>query len=72
MASKKQLTADKLMKFLQSIQKSGVDLKKVEINFRTNRNSDVVPIRVVEEDLFDSKTNSILESIVFIKDPKEL
>jgi hypothetical protein len=65
---KKQLTAHKLLKFLNEMEKQGHDLKKVVINYRTDRNSDVERIEEVEEDLFDEITNNKLESIVLITD----
>ena len=68
----KQLTAKKLLNFLLSQEKSGVDLSKVVINYRADRNSDVEQVKEVEEDLFDSETNNKLESIVLITDPRDI
>ena len=64
----KQLTAKKLLSYLQKLETNGVDLSNVATNYRHNRNSDVEKVRVVEEDLFDAKTNNVLESIVLITD----
>ena len=68
----KQLTAKKLLNYLQKLESNGVDLNKVVVNYRHNRDSDVEKVRVVEEDLFDAKTNNILESLVFLTDTSEV
>jgi hypothetical protein len=62
----KQLTAKKLLTYLQKLETNGVDLGNVAINYRHNRNSDVEKVSVIEEDLFDAKTNNVLESLVLI------
>lgn len=72
MAKKKQLTAHKVLEFLETLKKQGNDLRKIKFNFRPDRNSDVVPVEEVEEDLFDAKTNNTLESIVIIGDSREV
>lgn len=61
----KQLTAEELFKFLQSLNDDGVDLSKVTINYRYDDDSDVEVVTCVDEDLFDSETNNVLESIIF-------
>jgi hypothetical protein len=60
------LTAKKLLTYLQSLESEGQDLKKITINYRYDLDSDVKPCSFVEEDLYDSETNSILQSIVII------
>lgn len=67
----KALTGAKLLKYLLELEAKGTDLKKLKINFRRDRDSDVEQASVVEEDLFDSETNNVLESIVLIADPRE-
>jgi hypothetical protein len=69
---KKPLNAHDLLEFLLSLQRHGNNLKAIEVNFRPDRNSDVVSTEVVEEDLYDSLTNNILESIVIVGDSKEV
>lgn len=69
---KKALTAHKLLTFLEELKKNGNDLRKIQVNFRPDRDSDVVATEDVEEDLYDSKTNNILESIVIIQDSREV
>lgn len=67
----KQLTAQKLLEFLQTMERQGHNLKKVVVNYRADRDSDVERIEEVEEDLFDEVTNNRLESIVLITDKRE-
>jgi hypothetical protein len=63
------MKANKLLKFLLKIEKDikvyNRTLKDVKLNFRFSDNSDVYRVKNVEEDLFDSTTNNILESIIF-------
>ncbi len=63
------MKANKLLKFLlkieQDIKVYNRTLKDVKLNFRFSDDSDVYRIKNVEEDLFDSTTNNILESIIF-------
>ncbi len=63
------MKANKLLKFLLKIEKDikvyNRTLEDVNLNFRFSDNSDVYKIKNVEEDLFDSTTNNILESIIF-------
>lgn len=67
MARKKQLTAAELLNYLITLEESGTDLRKVKVNYRKDHDSDVKKITSVEEDLYDEKTNSILESITLVK-----
>jgi hypothetical protein len=67
----KLLTAHKLIEFLQEIESRGTNLKKVTINFRVNKDSDVEEVKFIEEDLFDEETNSIIESVVLLVDDDE-
>jgi hypothetical protein len=72
MAKKKILTAHKLLTYLEKLKRQGNDLKKIEINIRENRDTDTISAEDVEEDLYDSTTNNILESIVLIGDTTEV
>tara|TARA_R100001440_G_scaffold63890_1_gene84159 strand:+ start:601 stop:786 length:186 start_codon:yes stop_codon:yes gene_type:complete len=58
------MNAKKLLDYLVELKKEN-DLSKIKINFRYSDESDVYEITKVEEDLKDSKTNNILESIIF-------
>lgn len=60
----KALTAYELREFLNEIENNGADLDQVEVYFRTDEDSDVELITIVEEDLFDAETNSHLTSII--------
>ncbi len=63
-----QLTARQLLDFLLDCARNGADLDKVVVNYRQDFDSDVMPVVVVEEDLYDSETNNVLESIVLVSD----
>ena len=65
---KKQLTADDLYKFLKDLAYDGIDLKKIDINYRHDHDSDVEEIFSVEEDLRDPSDNETLISICFVTD----
>ena len=58
------LTAEKLFGMLEQLKNEGNDLSTITINYRYDDDSDVHECTIVDEDLYDSKTNSILESIV--------
>jgi len=73
MSKRKPITAAKLIKQLQDIcDDANVDPKDVIIYYRRTRNSDVDLITYAEEDLYDSDTNKILETIVLFTDPREI
>ena len=63
-----QLTARQLLDFLLDCARNGADLDKVIVNYRQDFDSDVMPVMLVEEDLYDSETNNVLESIVLVSD----
>ena len=65
---KKQLTADDLYKFLKDLAYDGNDLKKIDINYRHDHNSDVEGVYGIEEDLRDPSNNETLISICFVTD----
>ena len=69
---KKPLNAHELLEFLLKLKRQGENLKAIEINIRTDRNSDTMSAEEVEEDLYDAKTNNILDSIVLIGDSREV
>lgn len=63
------MKASKIKTFLSRIEKelkyNNRTLEDVDVNFRFCDDSDVHQIKHVEEDLFDSTTNKIVESIIF-------
>lgn len=59
------MTGHELLSYLLSLQARGVNLAHVTLNYRFDMDSDVAPICWVGEDLYDSATNHVLESIVF-------
>lgn len=59
----KKLTAEKLLKFLLSVENSGQDLKKVVVNYRYDSDSDIEPCKIVFGDLYDAETNNKVTSI---------
>ena len=63
------MKASKIKTFLSRIEKelkySNRTLEDVDVNFRFCDDSDIHRIKYVEEDLFDSTTNNIVESIIF-------
>jgi hypothetical protein len=65
------MTAQNLYKILEEMKSEGIDLSKVTINYRTDPDSDVEVVTYVGEDLYDSSTNSVLESIVLMADASE-
>ena len=65
----KRLTARDLYIFLKDLAHDGVDLRKIDINYRHDHNSDVEEVFSVEEDLRDPLDNETLISICFVTDP---
>ena len=57
-------------RILKTCKENGVDPRHVDINYRRSYDSDVYPVKVVEEDLFDAETNKQLTSIVLVTNPK--
>ena len=53
-------------RILKTCKENGVDPRHVDINYRRTYDSDVYPVKVVEEDLFDAETNKQLTSIVLV------
>jgi hypothetical protein len=62
------MNANKLKKFLLNLEKEikpyNRTLKDVDVNFRYSENSDVYRVNSVENDLYDSEYNKIVESII--------
>jgi len=63
------MKASKIKTFLSRIEEelkyNNRTLEDVDVNFRFCDDSDVHKVKYVEEDLFDSTTNNIVESIIF-------
>jgi hypothetical protein len=68
---KKPLTAKKLLNFLIDLENDGHDLSRILINYRFDSDSDVNLCKFVMQDLFDSETNNILESICLVSDASD-
>jgi hypothetical protein len=58
------MKASKLLRFLNDLQASGVDLTIVDVLYRYDSDSDEVSVYHVSEDLYDEETNSIPISIM--------
>jgi hypothetical protein len=68
----KNLTAQRIYDFLNELIDQGHDLENINILYRYDRDSDIESICEVDEDLFDSETNSKLETIIFLSNPNDL
>jgi len=69
---KKPLTAMQLWEFLTSLHEEGHDLDNIKVLYRHDRDSDDAPVYAAEEDLYDMKTNSKLETIMLLTNPEQL
>lgn len=62
------MKANKIKTFLSRLEHelkyNNRTLNDVDVNFRFDDDSEVHQIKSIEEDLFDSTTNSIVESII--------
>lgn len=67
----KQLTAQELFDFLKDLKKQGLNLNKIDVNYRYDHDSDVREVLNVEEDLYDEVDNSTLTSICLVTLPQE-
>jgi len=54
-----------LKQILKKLEQEHGNIDECDINYRYDDNSDVIKLNHLEEDLFDTKTNNILDSIVF-------
>jgi hypothetical protein len=68
----KPLTAMQLWEFLTQLHEEGHDLQNIKVLYRHDRDSDDVLVYAAEEDLYDMKTNSVLETIMLLTNPEEL
>lgn len=62
---KKVLNAQELLDYLLELEHYGLILEDINLHYRYDDDSDVELITGVCEDLYDSETNSVLESILF-------
>jgi hypothetical protein len=69
---KKPLTAMQLWEFLTSLHEEGHDLENIKVLYRYDRDTDDAFVYAAEEDLYDMKTNSQLETIMLLTNPEEL
>jgi hypothetical protein len=66
------LTALQLWEFLTDLNEQGHDLENIKILYRYDRDTDDAFVYAAEEDLYDMKTNSVLETIMLLTNPEEL
>tara|TARA_R100000773_G_C4212858_1_gene111974 strand:+ start:759 stop:956 length:198 start_codon:yes stop_codon:yes gene_type:complete len=55
-----------LKKIIKNFEAEHGNIDNCDINYRFNNDSEVFRINHLEEDLFDSQTNNILDSVVFL------
>jgi hypothetical protein len=53
------MNAQQLKDFLVMLEKYGHELSEIEVNFRHDYDSDVIPLRHINEDLFDESNNKL-------------
>lgn len=58
-------TGQELLDYLLELKEQGVDLERLELEYRYDPDSDVEPIGFVGEGYYDAETNSHLRSIMF-------
>ena len=66
------LTAKILLDTLLQLEDEGNDLSSITINFRNNWDADTEVCTSISEDLFDSATNSKLESLVLLSNDTQI
>ena len=66
------LTAMQLWEFLTLLHEEGHDLENIKVLYRYDRDTDDAFVYAAEEDLYDMKTNSQLETIMLLTNPEEL
>ncbi len=66
------LTAMQLWEFLTDLHHEGHDLENIKVLYRYDRDTDDAFVYAAEEDLYDMKTNSQLETIMLLTNPEEL
>ena len=67
----KQLTAQDIFDWLKELDKDGINLNKVDVNYRFDSDSDVEEVCSIEEDLRDPSDNETLISICLFTKPDE-
>jgi hypothetical protein len=67
----KQLTAQDMFDWLKELKRDGVNLSKVDVNYRFDSDSDVEEVCSIEEDLRDPSDNDTLISICLFTKPDE-
>jgi hypothetical protein len=65
------MKANKLLEYLLELDKV-YDLSRVDIYYRTDRDSEDEAVNHIEEDLYDEHTNSELISIMLLNNPKDI
>ena len=60
-----------LKKILKQLEEEHGNIDNCDINYRYNNDSDVIRLDYLEEDLFDSVTNNILDNVVFTNNINE-
>lgn len=65
------MKANKLLEYLLELDKVH-DLSRVDVYYRTDRDSDEEAVNQVEEDLYDEHTNSELISIMLLNNPQDV
>tara|TARA_R100001443_G_scaffold116760_1_gene138376 strand:+ start:3565 stop:3762 length:198 start_codon:yes stop_codon:yes gene_type:complete len=55
-----------LKKIIENLEAEHGNIDNCDINYRFNNDSEVMRLNHLEEDLFDSETNNILDSVVFL------
>ena len=55
-----------LKKIIKQLEEEHGNIDNCDINYRHDNDSDVMRVNHLEEDLFDSETNNILDSVVFL------
>jgi hypothetical protein len=60
------MTAKQLLSYLLQLREDGNNLSEISVNFRENYDSEIIPLRHINEDLYDKETNSKLISICLL------
>ena len=60
-----------LKKIIKNLEAEHGNIDNCDINYRFNNDSEVMRLNHLEEDLFDSETNNILDSVVFMNNVEE-
>ena len=60
-----------LKKIIKNLEAEHGNIDNCDINYRFNNDSEVMRLNHLEEDLFDSETNNILDSVVFMNNVEQ-